>query len=1145
MFRKWKRFLSLFLAVLMLVATIPVDVFATEVSEDYLEAVEQDEVTQEETVGPEEVVEEDIIIKISDEVTEDNTLDLQEEIAEPAQKIIGFTPLNPASSAFHVAKANKPSLEQLLGALPSTLEVTLENEKVENIAVSWECVGEDYDGSEAYYFQFSPVWDETKYTVDEGFDVITDAPYISIFFYDDEVVAEAAVTSHSNEEKIFEFLVEEMDLNAAAASGVLANIQHESGFNHKAKGDNGTSYGICQWHNSRWNAMKTYCNNNGYDWTSLSGQLKYLKFELSQNNSKYLWNGKTIYNYLLSVPNTAQGAYDAGYYWCVKFEVPANKEVKGKTRGNLAKNTYWPEYEDYYEITAPKLSISDKSKPLSVEKDFLLTWSKSEGDFKQYKLYIAKKKANSEKYDWDNAKVSHCGKSTREYIIPKLSLETGDYAAYVVAYKDSKKQSEKSNYVYFSLYSPIEFELGEAIDILYYDAIIRGTVSNLEERVLSSVGFYLTKKGEETQKYETQVETADARLELQYQLSEYAGELEQLKNYTVQFYVVSNNLEYKSKKVTFKTDFDPALNFWVEDIPDQIYEGKGLKPKVNVYDGQKLLVESVDYTLSYKNNTKVYTGEPKSTAPYVTVTGKGNYSESGKVYFKILPKDINVEEVTVAEILVTGNGKTQKVAPKVTFNGKTLKNKTDYTLVYPDSDIVDDSGNKTKAYNAPGTYQIIINGKGNFTGSKIATMTITESKLISKATVSKVKDRKYCAEAIEPEFTVKYGKVKLEKGIDYEVVYENNLEIGTAKAVIKGLGLYTGEKSVSFKIVGGSISKAKVSGLKSSMDYTGSEISQEYALTMKINKKTIINLEEGPDKDYVVSYEKNVNAGTATIIFKGVNAYSGTLKKKFKINAYSLTKDPFELITVEEGMALEYAKGGVKAKPEVRFGEQLLTEGVDYKLTYKYNTAVNDGTNPKKVPKVTVTGKGNFKGSCSVNFTIHEQSLEKLELKVSDKSYSKKANEWKAAVIVTDLDGKKLTKGKDYELVYTVEESEQHSGNVVPVGALIEVTAQGIGNYCNAIKGNYRIVRKSISGATVKIKSQYYTGEEICPGKDEITVTVGKTKLSPEDYKIVSCSNNTQKGTATMVLEGVENYGGTKTVQFKIQSRKFLWWWNL
>ena len=114
----------------------------------------------------------------------------------------------------------------------------------------------------------------------------------------------------------------------------------------------------------------------------------------------------------------------------------------------------------------------------------------------------------------------------------------------------------------------------------------------------------------------------------------------------------------------------------------------------------------------------------------------------------------------------------------------------------------------------------------------------------------------------------------------------------------------------------------------------------------------------------------------------------------------------------------------------------------------------------------------------------------------------------------------------------------------MPVGTVIKVTADGTGNYKGMIEGEYRITSSSISKAKVKVAAQIYTGEEICPGKDELTVTVGGIKLGDDDYEIISYSNNIKKGNATMVIKGVGNYGGTKTVKFKIQTRKFLWWWR-
>lgn len=155
------------------------------------------------------------------------------------------------------------------------------------------------------------------------------------------------VTGSANETAIYNYAVNTMGLNTAAACGILANIQKESGFNPHALGDSGTSYGICQWHNSRWDRLKAYCTSNNLDSTTIEGQLRYLEYELKNFYS-------SVWNRLKSVENTAEGAYDAAAYWCAVFEVPAgygywsNGEIHyGETsiaRGNLAKSTYWNEY---------------------------------------------------------------------------------------------------------------------------------------------------------------------------------------------------------------------------------------------------------------------------------------------------------------------------------------------------------------------------------------------------------------------------------------------------------------------------------------------------------------------------------------------------------------------------------------------------------------------------------------------------------------------------------------------------------------------------------------------------------------------------------------------------------------------------------
>ena len=147
----------------------------------------------------------------------------------------------------------------------------------------------------------------------------------------------STASGNSNEATIYKFLTGTMGLNTAAACGVLANIEAESSFNPTVYGDNGTSYGICQWHNSRFTNLKNWCSKNGYNYQTINGQLNFLHHEL-KNSYPSVWNK------LKTVNNSNTGAYEAGYHWCYYYEVPANRESKSVSRGNTAKKKYWPNY---------------------------------------------------------------------------------------------------------------------------------------------------------------------------------------------------------------------------------------------------------------------------------------------------------------------------------------------------------------------------------------------------------------------------------------------------------------------------------------------------------------------------------------------------------------------------------------------------------------------------------------------------------------------------------------------------------------------------------------------------------------------------------------------------------------------------------
>jgi hypothetical protein len=232
---------------------------------------------------------------------------------------------------------------------------------------------------------------------------------------------EDALATSQNAKEIYSFLINTMGLNSAAACGVLANIRRESYFNPNSLGDNGTSYGICQWHDTasgtgRYTNLINWCAANGYDYTSLDGQLHFLQYELSQNNSKILYNGQTIYESLLAIPNSAEGAYNAGYYWCNSFEVPFSnnperRAAECEARGALARDTYWPTYGE------PTLEDT-----VSVADGLQVNWEAFEGA-NQYELY---RYANS-----DSSTIVLIADTTETYAVD-TSVESGNNYTYIL-----------------------------------------------------------------------------------------------------------------------------------------------------------------------------------------------------------------------------------------------------------------------------------------------------------------------------------------------------------------------------------------------------------------------------------------------------------------------------------------------------------------------------------------------------------------------------------------------------------------------------------------------------------------------------------------------------------------------------------------
>ena len=522
--------------------------------------------------------------------------------------------------------------------------------------------------------------------------------------------------------------------------------------------------------------------------------------------------------------------------------------------------------------------------------------------------------------------------------------------------------------------------------------------------------------------------------------------------------------------------------------------------------------------------------------------------------------------------------KTQKPVPTVLWNGTRLKKGRDFTVEYPNTTV--------GAYQDAGVYTVRINGINNFTGTREIALLITTEGLIAKTTVSKIKAQTYTGGEIQPLLTVKNGKRVLVENQDYTVTYENNIEVGTATAIITGTGVldtdtrqnnnlqankrsYYGVKRVTFQIKGVNINKATVSGLEKSVVYTGKPIKQtNYQLTMKTSNGIEV-LKEGTDYTTV---QNSVDAGTGYIIFQGIHAYTGTMKKSFRITPYDFAADESQQMDFIIETNVPYKKGGAKPDVQVFFGSSsahnykdlqsenpknpqtqqhiLLQNGVDYKLTYRNHTTVSGS----KTPSVTITGKGNFKGKKTLDFTIRKQDIGKLSINAYDKVYTAKAGTYKTKVSVTDINGKVLKAGKDYQsqVIYTYAQSVKLSDgtqrsegetvgdkDILPVGTVLNAAITGINNYQGSLMGQFRIAALDISKAKATITPQTYTGAAIMPEIKDITVQYkGRTLAYGSEYIIENCTDNIIKGKGTLYIKGIGDFGGQKRVKFVIRSKK-------
>lgn len=140
------------------------------------------------------------------------------------------------------------------------------------------------------------------------------------------VIVKSKPSLSPNFDQIYDYVTDEMGLNSAAACGILANIARESSFDPSVGGD---FYGLCQWGGGRRSELHSWCKDNGYDASTVKGQLAFMEHELNTGYTSCLEG-------LRNVEDTEDGAAEAALIFVHRYE----KAASAGDRASLAR-TYF------------------------------------------------------------------------------------------------------------------------------------------------------------------------------------------------------------------------------------------------------------------------------------------------------------------------------------------------------------------------------------------------------------------------------------------------------------------------------------------------------------------------------------------------------------------------------------------------------------------------------------------------------------------------------------------------------------------------------------------------------------------------------------------------------------------------------------
>ena len=297
--------------------------------------------------------------------------------------------------------------------------------------------------------------------------------------------------------------------------------------------------------------------------------------------------------------------------------------------------------------------------------------------------------------------------------------------------------------------------------------------------------------------------------------------------------------------------------------------------------------------------------------------------------------------------------------------------------------------------------------------------------------------------------------------------------------------------------------------------------------------------------DYTVVYQNNTNAGSASVTIKGKGNYSESIPVEFIIDAIDIAT--LDIADLYAAVASNNTKQ-IALKPIVKFNGKTLKAKKDY--TVAYENPSTDGVTPGEpstVYKVNITDgtNKNFTGKKTIHITLVNKDSAFLMSKASISKITKAEMVYQPSEIPGK--GKMLTPqitvkyGKN-TLTEQTDKNDPKTGDYIVIydevhteaGETATITVRGNGTtYFGEKTTSFKITGTPLKANQVILKDVPKTGL-VYTGKPQMPeVEVTASGAEKKNYQ-VTYQNNTNVGTATVIVTGKNGYTGTVKKTFKI-----------